>query len=74
MLFDDDTPGALIEELRPDVLIKGADYTIESVVGADAVLGWGGRVELIDLVSEHSSSRLIAEVKAVPHATTPPNG
>ncbi len=52
VLFDDDTPSALIDDLRPDVLIKGADYTTESVAGADAVLGWGGRVELIELVPD----------------------
>jgi len=60
VLFDGDTPLDLIQELRPDVLIKGADYTVEAVVGADIVLGWGGRVELIDLVPGQSSSQLIA--------------
>jgi D-beta-D-heptose 7-phosphate kinase/D-beta-D-heptose 1-phosphate adenosyltransferase len=60
VLFDGNTPLDLIHELRPDVLIKGADYSVEAVVGADVVLGWGGRVELIDLVPGQSSSRLIA--------------
>ncbi len=60
LLFDDDTPLELIGELRPDVLIKGADYTLDTVVGADAVTGWGGRVELIELVPGQSTSRLIA--------------
>ncbi|MBS0476438.1 MAG: D-glycero-beta-D-manno-heptose-7-phosphate kinase [Proteobacteria bacterium] len=60
VIFDDDTPLRCIEALEPDVLIKGADYRIETVVGADFVLARGGRVELIDLVPEQSTSRLIA--------------
>jgi D-beta-D-heptose 7-phosphate kinase/D-beta-D-heptose 1-phosphate adenosyltransferase len=60
VLFDGDTPLELIHELRPDVLIKGADYTVETVVGADVVIRCGGRVALIDLVPGQSSSRLIA--------------
>ena len=61
VLFSEDTPLALIEALRPDVLVKGADYTVETVVGADLVQGWGGRVALVDLVPDQSSSRLIAK-------------
>lgn len=64
VLFDDDTPIDLIQDLRPDVLIKGADYTVETVVGADLVQAWGGRVELIELVPGQSSSRLIASSRA----------
>jgi D-beta-D-heptose 7-phosphate kinase/D-beta-D-heptose 1-phosphate adenosyltransferase len=59
VLFDEDTPLALIADLRPDVLIKGADYTIETVVGSELVEEWNGRVALIDLIPGHSSSRLI---------------
>ena len=59
VLFDEDTPLTLIEAIRPDVLVKGADYTVETVVGADRVLGWGGRVELVALAEGQSSSRLI---------------
>lgn len=60
VLFDDDTPLDLIDTLRPDVLMKGADYTVNTVVGSEMVLGWGGRVELIELVPGQSSSQLIA--------------
>lgn len=60
VLFSEDTPLELIESLRPDVLIKGADYTVETVVGADLVQSWGGEVALIDLVPGQSSTRLIA--------------
>jgi D-beta-D-heptose 7-phosphate kinase/D-beta-D-heptose 1-phosphate adenosyltransferase len=59
MLFDEDTPLVLIKELMPSVLIKGADYTVETVIGADLVQSWGGRVELIDLVPDSSSTKLI---------------
>jgi len=64
VIFDEDTPLDLIAALRPDVLIKGADYTIDTVVGADLVLGWGGRVELVDIVPGHSSTKLIARSRA----------
>lgn len=57
--FDDDTPLALIEQLRPDVLFKGSDYTVETVVGADIVLGYGGEVKLIDLVPGRSTTDII---------------
>jgi D-beta-D-heptose 7-phosphate kinase/D-beta-D-heptose 1-phosphate adenosyltransferase len=60
VLFDEDTPLELIAALRPEVLIKGADYTVDTVVGSDLVEGWGGRVALIDLVPDQSSSRLIS--------------
>ncbi|WP_174301600.1 D-glycero-beta-D-manno-heptose 1-phosphate adenylyltransferase [Caulobacter sp. S45] len=60
VLFGDDTPLELIGALRPAVLVKGADYTVDTVVGANLVLGWGGRVELVDLVPDQSSTRLIA--------------
>ncbi len=59
MLFDDDTPLELIRALRPDVLIKGADYTVDQVVGADLVQGWGGEVLLVELREGHSTSGTI---------------
>jgi D-beta-D-heptose 7-phosphate kinase/D-beta-D-heptose 1-phosphate adenosyltransferase len=59
-LFDEDTPLELIEALQPDVLIKGADYTIDRVVGADIVQKRGGRVVLADLSPGQSTSRLVA--------------
>ena len=58
-LFDEDTPLAMIRALRPDVLVKGADYKIDQVVGADLVQGWGGRVLLVDLQEGHSTSATI---------------
>ena len=59
VLFDEETPRELIEALRPDVLIKGADYTIERVVGADIVQARGGRVVLAELSPGQSTSRLV---------------
>src|SRR5262249_32023465 len=50
VLFVDDTPRALIAALRPDVLVKGADWASADIVGADEVQAAGGRVERIDLV------------------------
>ncbi len=60
VIFSEDTPLELIQALRPDVLIKGADYTEDRVVGADIVRARGGRVVLADLAAGHSTSKLIA--------------
>ncbi len=62
VVFSEDDPIRLLELLRPDVLIKGADYTIDQVVGADWVRGYGGEVKLAALVPGHSSSRVIARM------------
>lgn len=59
VLFDEETPLELIRALEPDVLVKGADYTVESIVGADLVLARGGRVERVPLVEGQSTSALI---------------
>ena len=59
VIFGEDTPRELIEALRPAVLIKGGDYTTETVVGADFVQSYGGEVVLIDLVAQHSTTRLV---------------
>ncbi len=58
-LFEEDTPLDLIRLLRPDVLVKGADYRIDQVVGGDLVTGWGGKVVLVDLRQGHSTSATI---------------
>ncbi len=64
VLFDESTPLKLIEAIRPDVLVKGGDYTEENIVGAREVRAWGGRVELIPLVEGVSTTRLIAKSAA----------
>jgi len=60
--FDDPTPLALIERLRPDVLIKGSDYTREGVVGGDLVESWGGVVRLADFKDGFSTTHTIAKL------------
>ena len=62
--FDAPTPLALIEAVRPDVLVKGADYTREGVVGGDLVEGWGGQVRLAELVDGHSTTATLARLRA----------
>jgi D-beta-D-heptose 7-phosphate kinase/D-beta-D-heptose 1-phosphate adenosyltransferase len=59
VLFTEDNPLELIEFLRPDVLIKGADYTREEVVGGAEVEGWGGQIYLAKLEPGHSTSATI---------------
>ena len=59
VLFDEDTPLELIDALQPDVLVKGADYTEDRVVGAAIVRARGGRVVLAELSPGHSTSRLV---------------
>jgi D-beta-D-heptose 7-phosphate kinase/D-beta-D-heptose 1-phosphate adenosyltransferase len=63
VVFDDDTPYELIGALMPDVLIKGADYTEDQIVGADVVCSAGGRVERIRLVTGQSTTELIRRAK-----------
>ena len=64
VLFDEDTPLELIELLLPDVLVKGGDYRPETVVGAEAVRTRGGRIEIVTLVPNHSTSQLVERLRA----------
>lgn len=59
ILFNEDTPQKLIEELLPDVLVKGADWNVENIVGADVVLKNGGEVKTIEFVNYQSTSKII---------------
>ncbi|OFX10871.1 MAG: bifunctional heptose 7-phosphate kinase/heptose 1-phosphate adenyltransferase [Alphaproteobacteria bacterium RIFOXYD12_FULL_60_8] len=59
VIFGEDTPRELIHALKPDVLVKGADYTVETVVGADFVQGYGGRVVLAKLEEGHSTTNTL---------------
>ncbi len=61
--FDEDTPLNLIHEIHPDILVKGADYDRQNVVGADYVESYGGHVELISLVPGQSTTNLINRMK-----------
>jgi len=60
VLFDEDTPAQLIDALKPDLLVKGADYTEDQVVGADVVKAAGGKVLLVSLVEGKSTTSMIA--------------
>jgi D-beta-D-heptose 7-phosphate kinase/D-beta-D-heptose 1-phosphate adenosyltransferase len=62
VIFGEETPLRLIETLRPDVLVKGADYTVETVVGADIVIAGGGRVVLAQLEPGHSTTATLAKL------------
>jgi len=61
--FDEDTPEALIHALRPDVLVKGADYATDQIVGGDFVRSYGGRVETIELTPGRSTSALVEKIR-----------
>ncbi len=62
ILFDEDTPLTLINTLKPDVIIKGSDYTEDQVVGGAEVKSWGGKVALIDVVEGRSTSNIIKKL------------
>jgi D-beta-D-heptose 7-phosphate kinase / D-beta-D-heptose 1-phosphate adenosyltransferase len=59
ILFDEETPIELIKGIRPDVLVKGADYTIDKVVGGDFVMGYGGKVHLAELTPGQSTTNIV---------------
>ena len=59
VLFEEDTPENLINFVRPDVLVKGADYNEKTIVGANFVKSYGGKVETVDLVDGLSSSDIL---------------
>ena len=63
VLFDQDTPLALIQLLRPDVLVKGADYARDAIVGATEVEGWGGGVVRVPLVRDKSTTKLLERLR-----------
>jgi len=62
VIFGEDTPITVIEALKPDILVKGADYTIDKVVGADIVQGYGGKVVLANLADGFSTTSTIARI------------
>lgn len=64
VVFDEDTPLELITFVQPDVLVKGDDYTISTIVGADVVLQKGGHVRTIPLVEGHSTTALVNKIKS----------
>lgn len=63
VLFDEETPYKLIELVKPDILVKGADYKVEEIAGHDIVLSHGGRVETIELTKGYSTTALINRIR-----------
>lgn len=63
IIFNEETPLELIKSINPDVLVKGGDYTVETVVGADYVLNYGGKVEIIPFLEGFSTTQIIQNLK-----------
>lgn len=63
VIFGDETPESLIESIKPHVLVKGADYKPEQVVGREFVESYGGRLELIPFIENHSTSNIISKIR-----------
>ncbi len=57
--FSEDTPLELVKQLRPDVIVKGGDYAEDTIVGANEVKSWGGRVVVVPLTPGQSTTRII---------------
>jgi len=62
VLFDEDTPYELIKTVQPDVLVKGADYKVEDIVGYDVVMQRGGAVETITFVEGFSTTNIVEKI------------
>lgn len=65
IIFEDDTANAVIRALRPEIYVKGSDYAAKPLPEREAVEAYGGRVELVDMLPGHSTSDLIARIKAL---------
>ncbi len=63
VIFEEDDPASLIEQLEPDILVKGADWAEDRIIGADSVKARGGRVERISLLEGRSTSEIIRAIK-----------
>lgn len=64
-IFNEDTPINLIQKVRPDILVKGADYKINEIVGRDLVEGYGGKVCTIPFIDGKSTTNLIKKIKEI---------
>ena len=63
VVFGEDTPIDVIKSIRPAVLVKGADYSVDQVVGAELVQGWGGQIVLARLMDGHSTTATITKLQ-----------
>lgn len=62
--FDEDTPAALIEQIKPDILIKGGDWSVDKIVGASETLARGGQVYSIPFLHQTSTTQTLAKIRA----------
>lgn len=69
--FDEPDPVAMIEVLRPDVLVKGDDYSVDAIAGADLIASWGGKVHIVPRLSGYSTTMILERICA---ATGRPQG
>ena len=60
--FDEETPDKIIKKLLPNILVKGGDYSLDNIIGADTVISNGGAVEIVDLIPDKSTSSLINQI------------
>jgi len=74
VIFDEDTPLEMIQEINPDVLVKGADYTIANIVGADHVLSHGGQVLTCELIPGKSTTRVLSGIRTAVRGSPVPVG
>jgi D-glycero-beta-D-manno-heptose 1-phosphate adenylyltransferase len=65
VIFDDETPATIVAALQPDVLVKGADWAHDAIVGRDTVEARGGRVVRIEVVPGYSTSRIVARMQEI---------
>ena len=71
IVFDEDTPGEIIAALQPDVLVKGADWAPDAIVGRETVEAHGGRVVRIDIETGHSTTAIVEKIRAAANRTPP---
>jgi rfaE bifunctional protein nucleotidyltransferase chain/domain len=72
IMFEEDTPAVLLDTVRPDVWVKGGDYTVEDLPEAPVVRRHGGQVVIVSLVAGYSTSRLVSAAQTVPSPALPP--
>lgn len=74
IIFNEDTPRELILAIKPDMLVKGGDYTLEDIAGAKEVLAWGGKVLQNPIVPGFSTTGLIDKIQHIDNTMRPYNG
>lgn len=65
-IFDEQTPLNLIKEVKPDILVKGGDWSVDQIVGSDFVLGQGGKVMSLRFVKGYSTTKIIEKIHHTP--------